>query len=79
MDKYKRIAEKVLVTFVEAALTYLIVVPHPQLNKTVVVGAVGAGLSAAYNLIRESQPTITPTPPTITQIPIQDVKIGQFK
>lgn len=79
MDKYKRIIEKVAVTFVEAGLTYVIVVPHAQVNKTLIAGALGAGLSAVYNLLRESQPTIE-TPPTVTQIPIQDItKIGQFK
>jgi len=50
--------EKAVVTFVQAALAYIVVIPNPALNKTVIAGAVGAGLSALYNLLRESTPTM---------------------
>lgn len=58
MTKYALIAEKVVVTFFEAAVGYLIVVPTVNWTKTVLAGAVGAGLSAVYNLVRESEPTM---------------------
>lgn len=58
MTKTQQIIEHVVVTFVEAGVAYVIVIPHPQFNKTVVAGAIGAGLSAVYNVLRQSQPTI---------------------
>lgn len=63
MSKAQQMIEHIVVTFVEAALAYVIVIPNPHLNKTAIAGAVGAGLSAVYNLIRQSNPTIQPTPP----------------
>lgn len=75
MNKKQQIIEHVVVTFLEAALAYLIVIPTVNWTKTVLAGAAGAGLSAVYNLLRQSNPTITsqvppaaspafPTPPT---------------
>jgi len=50
--KAKHIAFKAVVTFVEGVAGYLAVQPHPQLNKTTLVGAVAAGVSLAYNTLR---------------------------
>lgn len=63
MSKVLRVAERVVVTFFEAALAYYVAVGSPKLNKALVVGAVGAGVSAIYNLVRESPPTLSNTPP----------------
>jgi len=63
--KYQQLAEKVAVTFVEAAVVYLTVVPTVNWNKTAIAGAVGAGLSAVYNLVRQSQPTVVATTPVV--------------
>lgn len=87
MTKYELIAEKVIVTFLEAAAAYLIVIPTVNWSKVGVAGAIGAGLSAAYNLLRESTPTmgsaeplpvtgtapqiVAPDPTPPTQIPVQ--------
>lgn len=77
MNKNQQIVEHIIVTFFQAALAYVAVLPHPTLNKAVLAGAVGAGLSAAYNLLRQSQPTIPPTstlPPltAVTSTPVPD-------
>lgn len=48
--KVKEIALKVVVTFVEAALAYSALNNFDITNKTAVAGAIGAGLSAVYNL-----------------------------
>lgn len=61
MTKYQQIAEKIVITFVEAAIAYWVVIPHTTITKTAIAGAVGAGLSAVYNLLRESNPTILVT------------------
>jgi hypothetical protein len=47
----KRIALKVAVTFLESFIGYLAVAPN-ILSKAAIAGAVGAGLSATYNLAR---------------------------
>jgi hypothetical protein len=65
MTKNKQIIERVIVTFGEAVISYLSV---NQTNltgnaKTVAIGAAGFGLSAAYNVLRQSTPTV-PTPST---------------
>lgn len=75
---WKRYAEKALVTFVEAAVAYVIVIPTVNWDKTVIAGAIGAGLSAVYNVVRESTPTavtevpisVASTPPLVTAGPI---------
>lgn len=49
-DKAKKIAVKVAVTFIEGAIAYVSVQPNHTLNKTLLIGAVAAGVSAVYNL-----------------------------
>ena len=61
MTRYQILAERAVVTFVEAAATYYAVSGSPTLNKTAIAGALGAGLSAVYNFLRESSPTINQT------------------
>ena len=63
-----RVAEKVVITFGEAALAYIAVVPHVTWNKALLSGAVGAGISAVYNLARESNP---PSTPVVPSVPVQ--------
>ena len=63
MTKTQLVTEHVFVTFIEAAAAYLIVIPTVNWTKTAIVGAIGAGLSAAYNILRQSTPTV-PTPST---------------
>lgn len=61
MTKSAQIIEHVVVTFVEAGLAY-VAINQTNLHgapKVVVIGALGAGLSAVYNLLRQSQPTMT--------------------
>ena len=60
----KLLLEKVVVTFVEGAIAYFVVLPNPSYTKTAIAGAVAAGLSAVYNTLRESTPT-TATPPLV--------------
>lgn len=87
MTKYQVIAERIVVTFAEAAGAYLVVIPTVNWTKAGLVGAVGAGSSAVYNLLRESKPTmaevdslpvtgtvpqiVAPDPVPPTQIPVQ--------
>lgn len=47
----KHIALKVVVTFVEAGVAYWVATGQ-KTDKAVLAGAVGAGLSAVYNLVR---------------------------
>lgn len=47
----KEIVIRMLVTFVQAGLGYLVVADG--INKAVIAGAIGAGLSAVYNAYRE--------------------------
>lgn len=67
MSKNKIMLEHVVVTFFEAAVAYLVVIPTVSWGKTVVAGALGAGLSAVYNVLRQSNPTVfettAPAPP----------------
>jgi hypothetical protein len=65
MSKTSLIIEHVVVTFFEGVISYLSI---NQTNltgntKTVAIGAAGFGLSAAYNVLRQSTPTV-PTPST---------------
>lgn len=84
MTKYQIIAERVAITFAESAAAYLIVIPTVNWNKTVIAGAIGAGLSAVYNLLREAQPTITPveqtpvviSPDPVVEEPVANLPIG---
>lgn len=46
---YKKIAIKMVVTFVEAAVPFWALAGY-KLDKAVIAGAVGAGLSAVYNV-----------------------------
>ena len=74
MNKYQLMAEKIIVTFAEAAVAFLIVIPSPTFGKTVFAGAIGAGLSAVYNFLRESNPTIVvPTVATPVATPVVTV------
>jgi hypothetical protein len=50
---YTKLVEKVVVTFVEAAVAYLSLNSWNFNSKTVVAGAVGAGVSAAYNVVKQ--------------------------
>mgnify|MGYP001583589298 CR=1 FL=1 len=50
---YKKLVEKAVVTFVEAAVAYLSLNGWNFGNKTVLAGAMGAGLSAAYNVAKQ--------------------------
>lgn len=52
---WKKIVEKMVVTFVEAGFAFLSLNRWDFTNKTVLAGAIGAGLSAAYNLYKESK------------------------
>lgn len=71
MTKTQQTIEHIVVTFFEAAIAYIIVIPTVNWGKTVIAGAIGAGLSAVYNVLRQSTPTITELPTsTITQIPV---------
>jgi hypothetical protein len=73
MTKVETIAEHAVVTFVESAVAYLIVIPTVNWNRTVLAGAIGAGLSAAYNVVRQSTPTVaepTVVAPPVTEIPV---------
>ncbi len=45
------IIERIVITFVEAIVAYSAVAPTHTLNKTAIAGAIGAGVSAVYNLI----------------------------
>lgn len=58
MTKNQQIVEHIIVTFFQAALAYIVVLPNPTVSKTAFAGAIGAGLSAVYNLLRQSNPTI---------------------
>jgi hypothetical protein len=65
MTKSQQVVEHIIITFVEAGAAYLIVIPTTNWTKTVLAGAVGAGLSAVYNVLRQSTPTIVPTIPPV--------------
>lgn len=56
LKDWKLLAIRVLVTFVEAAGAYLFV--QDGLDKAALVGGVGAGLSALYNLGRNHYPDL---------------------
>lgn len=49
--QFKKIALKVIVTFVEGGVAYW-VASGKLINKTVLAGMVAAGVSAVYNLTR---------------------------
>jgi hypothetical protein len=64
--KTQQTIEHVIVTFFEAGLGYLIVIPTVSWTKTALAGAIGAGLSAVYNVIRQSTPPNLPIAPYAT-------------
>lgn len=51
LEKFKHIALKVIVTFVEAGAAYWATTGH-LVSKTALAGVIGAGISAVYNLAR---------------------------
>lgn len=68
MTKAETIVEHVVVTFFEAAIAYLTI---NQTNltgsaKLTAIGALGAGISAAYNLARQANPTLPNLEPTVS-------------
>lgn len=50
---YKKILERAVITFIEAAVAFLAVNNWDYSNKTVIAGTIGAGLSAAYNATKQ--------------------------
>lgn len=64
MTKNEQIIEKVVVTFFEGAIPYLSLhsADLAVQTKVVLFGAFAAGLSLAYNLVRQSTPTIVAPP-----------------
>lgn len=50
-QKLGEIALKVVITFVEAATAYWVVATNGAITHVAIAGAIGAGLSAAYNLL----------------------------
>lgn len=79
MTKNQTLIEHVIITFFEAVIAY-VSVNQTNLSgnaKGVAIGAVGLGLSAAYNVLRQSNPTIfTPTypqPPVAPDKPLNGV------
>ena len=64
MTKNQQLIEKIIVTAFEAAIAY-ISINQTNLSgnaKWTAIGALGAALSAAYNVLRQSTPTIPPLP-----------------
>ncbi len=73
MSKTNQILEKIIVTFFQAAVAYL-AVNQTNLSgnaKLTAIGALGAGLSGVYNLLRQSTPTISSN--TITTKPLPPI------
>lgn len=69
MTKTQIIVEHVVVTFFEAGIAYL-AINQTNLSgnaKLTAIGALGAGLSAAYNVVRQSEPTI-PALPVVKEV-----------
>jgi len=68
MSKNQQIIERIVVTFFQAVIAYL-TVNQTNLHgnwRIVAIGALGAGLSAVYNVLRQSNPTI----PTYPKSPV---------
>jgi hypothetical protein len=64
MPKYMSMLEKAIVTFVEEGVAYFVIAGSPTFNRTALAGALGAGLSAVYNLFRTpATPPVTPPLP----------------
>jgi len=70
MTKNMIIAEHIVVTFFEAAIAYVIVIPQTNWGKTALAGAIGAGLSAAYNVLRQAEPTLSTPTLAVTSAPV---------
>ena len=70
MTKNQQLIEKIIVTAFEAAIAY-ISINQTNLSgnaKWTAIGALGAALSAVYNLLRQSNPTIAQT--SNVQLPV---------
>lgn len=70
MTKNQLIIEKVIVTFFEAAIAYITVnqTDVSRNIKLVGTGALAAGLSAVYNVVRQSKPpTMTDKVPPVAR------------
>lgn len=50
---WKKVVERAVITFFEAAVPFLALNHWDFSNKTVLAGAVGAGLSAVYNFVKQ--------------------------
>jgi len=67
MTKNQQLIEKVIVTFFEGVIAYL-TINQTNLSgdaKTVAIGATAFGLSAVYNLLRQSTPPIASSPTVV--------------
>jgi hypothetical protein len=69
MTKFEIVAEHTIVTFFEAAVAYLIVIPTVNWNRTVLAGAIGAGISAVYNTVRQATPNVPEVAPVTVVSP----------
>lgn len=56
---WKKIAERMAVTAVQAAVAFLAVNNWHFQDETVIAGMIGAGLSAAYNLFKQYKTQIS--------------------
>ena len=50
---YKKLIILAVVTFIEAAAAFVVVTGKGEINKVVIAGCVGAGLSAVYNVVKQ--------------------------
>jgi hypothetical protein len=78
MTKTEQIIERVVVSFFEGIIGYVVVVPSINWTRATLVGATTAGLSAAYNVLRQSEPTIvdavTSPAPSVPETPLNGVE-----
>ena len=79
MTKSLVVVEHIIVTFFEAAVAY-VSINQTNLSgsaKWVAIGALGAGISAVYNVLRQSNPTLPAVPvdpvPPVVVTPAADV------
>lgn len=74
MTKTQQTVEHIVVTFFEAGIAYL-AINQTNLSgnaKLTAIGALGAGLSAVYNILRQSTPTLV-EPTVATVVPMNGV------
>lgn len=76
MTRNQQVVEHIVITFVEAAAAYLIVIPTVNWSKAVLAGAIGAGLSAVYNIARQSPPTYSPPTNKPAAVPISSAPLN---